>query len=639
VAEEKMGMNISMDFETYSECDIRKSGAYGYADHPTTEVLCLAWAVNDDAPELWTPDQPPPQRLLALIQAGGAKVWAWNSFFEMCIWNLVLKWQEIPIEQWADTAALAAAQAYPRALGKCGEALGLDEDAAKSKRGKILIQRCCKPYRGKRVRDKALYQELYDYCLQDVVAEREIRNKLRDLRGSENDVWRTDQRINWRGVRLDKDSIENALDIIEKHGRTLNAKVYEITGGILNNTSSRAKSLQWILSQGYSMEGYDKPSVEAAIDDDGCPENVREFLKIRQAMSKSSTKKYDSMKAVLGKDGRAHGILLYHGAATGRWAGRHFQPQNLPRPSIDDVDAIIYQMKARDPDALDAEPMEAMSSCLRGMLIASQDNRLLCADYSSIEARALAWLADHNDVLQVFEGGKDIYKFTAATMYGIEYGEVDKDQRFVGKVATLALGYQGGVRAFQKMAEVYGADVDEKQALKIRNDWRDANDPIVKLWVTTERAARNAVSYKGNVYPAAKGEFKYVNGDLLFKLPSGRILSFPEAKLAEGDRGLDLIYSGMNNHTHRWGQIKAYGGSLVQSITQAVARDLLAEAVLRLEDRGYPVVLHVHDEIVADVPKDKGSLEEFEELMCVLPGWAKGIPVEAEGYESIRYRK
>ena len=632
-------MNISMDFETYSECDIRKSGAYGYADHPTTEVLCLAWAVNDDAPELWTPDQPPPQRLLALIQAGGAKVWAWNSFFEMCIWNLVLKWQEIPIEQWADTAALAAAQAYPRALGKCGEALGLDEDAAKSKRGKILIQRCCKPYRGKRVRDKALYQELYDYCLQDVVAEREIRNKLRDLRGSENDVWRTDQRINWRGVRLDKDSIENALDIIEKHGRTLNAKVYEITGGILNNTSSRAKSLQWILSQGYSMEGYDKPSVEAAIADDDCPENVREFLKIRQAMSKSSTKKYDSMKAVLGKDGRAHGILLYHGAATGRWAGRHFQPQNLPRPSIDDVDAIIYQMKARDPDALDAEPMEAMSSCLRGMLIASQDNRLLCADYSSIEARALAWLADHNDVLEVFEGGKDIYKFTAATMYGIEYGEVDKDQRFVGKVATLALGYQGGVRAFQKMAEVYGADVDEKQALKIRNDWRDANDPIVKLWVTTERAARNAVSYKGNVYPAAKGEFKYVNGDLLFKLPSGRILSFPEAKLAEGDRGLDLIYSGMNNHTHRWGQIKAYGGSLVQSITQAVARDLLAEAVLRLEDRGYPVVLHVHDEIVADVPKDKGSLEEFEELMCVLPGWAKGIPVEAEGYESERYKK
>lgn len=632
-------MKISMDFETYSECDIRKAGAYAYANHPTTEVLCLAWAVNEDDPELWTPDQPPPQRLLALIHAGGAEVWAWNSFFEMCIWNLVLKWQEIPIEQYRDTAALAAAQAYPRSLGKCGEALGLEGDAAKDKRGKILIQRVCKPYRGKRVRDEALYQELYDYCLQDVVAEREIRNRLRNLRGLENDIWITDQRINWRGVRLDRESIDNALYIIQKHGQTLNARVYEITGGILDSTSSRAKSLKWIQSQGYNMAGYDKPSVDDAVNDPACPENVREFLEIRQAMSKSSTKKYDSMKSVLGQDGRAHGILLYHGAATGRWAGRHFQPQNLPRPTIDDVDSVIEQMKQRNPSKLDNEPMEAMSSCLRGMLVASQDHRLLCADYSSIEARAIAWLADHDSVLEVFHQGKDIYKFTAAEMYRIKYDEVNKDQRFVGKVATLALGYQGGVRAFQKMAEVYGADVDENQALKIRNDWRDANAPIVKLWVSTERAARNAVSYKGNVYPAAKGDFKFVNGDLLFKLPSGRILSFPEAKLTQGDRGLDLVYSGMNNHTHRWGEIKAYGGSLVQSITQAVARDLLAEAVLRLENHGYPVVLHVHDEIVADVPNEKGSLAEFEKLMCVLPKWAKGIPVEAEGYESERYRK
>lgn len=213
-----------------------------------------------------------------------------------------------------------------------------------------------------------------------------------------------------------------------------------------------------------------------------------------------------------------------------------------------------------------------------------------------------------------------------------------KDQRFVGKVATLALGYQGGVRAFQKMAEAYGTDVNERQALTIRNDWREANKPIVKLWVDTERAARNAISY-GKESPACKGLFKFVKGDLLFKLPSGRILSFPEAKMVQGDRGMDLVYSGMNNHTHRWGQIKAYGGSLVQSITQAVARDLLAEAVLRLEKNKYPVVLHVHDEIVADVPVGYGSVDELSDLMCVLPEWAEGIPVTAEGYESTRYRK
>ena len=242
-------------------------------------------------------------------------------------------------------------------------------------------------------------------------------------------------------------------------------------------------------------------------------------------------------------------------------------------------------------------------------------------------------------MLQVFRDGKDIYKFTAAEMYGIAYSEVDYDQRFVGKVATLALGYQGGVRAFQKMAEVYGTEVTEDQALKIRNDWRDANAPIKNLWIATEKAARNAVSYKGKEFPAAKGSFKFVNDDLLFKLPSGRILSFPDAKMVQGDRGMDLVYSGMNNHIHKWGEIKAYGGSLVQSITQAVARDILAEAVLRLEKSGYPVVLHVHDEIVADVPDDFGTLEDFEKLMCVLPEWAEGLPVTAEGYESKRYRK
>ncbi|QDP52911.1 MAG: putative DNA polymerase [Prokaryotic dsDNA virus sp.] len=629
--------NISIDFETYSECDIRKSGAYAYADHPTTEVLCLAWKVDDEQPNLWTPEKPIPQRLLDLIEEG-ALVWAWNSFFEMSIWNLILKWKPIPLSQWRDTAALAAAQAYPRALGKCGEALGLEEDAAKSKRGKILIQRCCKPYRGKRVIDNSLYKELYDYCLQDVVAETNIRKKLRNLRGIEQDIWEHDQLVNWRGVRLDSKNINNALEIIKIHTKTLNNSVYAITEGELDSTSSRAKSLEWINMQGYKMDSYDKNAVQCALDDDLCPQFVKQFLEIRQALSKSSNKKYEAMKCVLGKDNRAHGVLMYHGAATGRWAGRHFQPQNLPRPLIENVDSVIESMKFCDPAMINGEPMEALSSCLRGMLIASEGNRLIVCDYASIEARVLAWLANHTFIINVFNSGKDIYKSTASSMYGCDYEEVSSDQRFVGKIATLALGYQGGVRAFQKMAEAYGTDVSEEQALKIRNDWREANSPIVKLWIETERAAKNAISY-GKEYNCSKGTFKFLNNDLLFKLPSGRILSFPEAKLSQGDRGVELIYKGMNNHTHSWGDIKAYGGSLVQSITQAVARDLLAEAVLRLEKNGYPIVLHVHDEIIADVPEGFGSIEDFSKQMCVLPKWAKGIPVEAEGYESKRYKK
>ena len=630
--------NISIDFETYSECDIFKSGAFAYADHTTTEVLCLAWAVDDQPAQLWTPEEPIPTELFSLIEEG-ATLWAWNSFFEMSIWSQVLDWPEVPISQWRDTAALSAAQAYPRALGKCGEALGLTGDAAKSRRGKILIQRLCKPYRGSRNYDPVLLQELYDYCRQDVVAEREIRYKLRNLRGIEQEVWEMDQLINWRGVRLDRAAIYNALKIIRIHSYKLNKEVEKITEGFMDSTGSRAKALQWCEDQGYPLASYDKAAISAALADEDCPHSVKKFLEIRQALSKSSTKKYDAMQAVLGSDGRARGVLMYHGAATGRWSGRHFQPQNLPRPTIDDVDAVIEQMKHCDPDQIDGEPMEALASCLRGMLISSDNHRLMVSDYSSIEARVLGWLADHDSVLQVFRDGKDIYKFTAAEMYGIAYSEVDYDQRFVGKVATLALGYQGGVRAFQKMAEVYGTEVTEDQALKIRNDWRDANAPIKNLWIATEKAARNAVSYKGKEFPAAKGSFKFVNDDLLFKLPSGRILSFPDAKMVQGDRGMDLVYSGMNNHIHKWGEIKAYGGSLVQSITQAVARDILAEAVLRLEKSGYPVVLHVHDEIVADVPDDFGTLEDFEKLMCVLPDWAGCLPVTAEGYESKRYRK
>jgi len=632
-------MNISLDFETYSECDIRKAGAYAYADHPTTEVLCMAWAVNDDPPELWTPDMPVPHRLLALIEAGGATVWAWNSFFEMCIWNLVLNWKPVPIAQWRDTAALAAAQAYPRALGKCGEALGLDGDDAKSKRGKLLIQRCCKPYRGKRVRDLKLYQELYDYCLQDVVAEREIRLRLRNLRGIENAIWEADQRINWRGVQLDRKSIENALVIIDSHCKIMNKRVHVLTGGFIDSTGSRAKAMQWCASQNYPLGNYDKAAISAALQDDKCPENVKEFLGIRQSLSRSSTKKYQAMLECIGQDGRVHGSLMYHGASTGRWSGRHINPQNLPRPTIKDVDACIIQMQSQDPDQIDGEPMESLASCLRGMLTASNGNRLMVSDYASIEARALAWLADHWEVLQTFRDGKDIYKATASGMFHTPYELINSDQRFVGKVATLALGYQGGVRAFQKMSEAYGTEVTEDQALKIRNDWRDANMAIVKLWMDTEKAARNAISYSGTPFTAAKGTFRMVAGDLLFKLPSDRILSFPEAQLRQGDRNTEIIYKGMNNHTHRWGEIKAYGGSLVQSITQAVARDILAEAILRLESAKYSVVLHVHDEIVADVPKGHGSLAEFEKLMCVLPQWAEGMPVEAEGYESNRYRK
>jgi DNA polymerase bacteriophage-type len=629
---------ISVDFETYSECDIRSAGAWAYADHPSTEVLCLAWAVEDEPPKLWTPDMPAPSELFGLIERG-AKVWAWNSFFELAIWQRVLMWPTIPIAQWSDTAALAAAQAYPRALGKCGEFMGMSGDAAKDKRGKYLIQRLCKPYRGKRVEDPELLQELYDYCLQDVVAESEIRKQLRPLHPGERLVWEADQRMNLRGVKLDAANCEHAIEIIKKVESELNQEVFELTDGELASTSSRAKSLDWINRQGLAMDSYDKAAVTCALEG-VCPPKVYRFLQIRQALSKSSTKKFQAMLACLGRDGRAHGTGMYHGAATGRWSGRHFQPQNLPRPIVDDVDPIIDALRFRCPDQLPGEPMALLASCLRGMLIASKGRRLIVSDYSAIEARVLAWLAGHESVLQSFKDGLDLYKVTASDMYGIPYSNVDKDQRFIGKVASLALGYQGGVKAFQKMAANYGTDVDDTTALKIRDDWRAANRPIVKLWHEVGRAAMNAL-YRGREEKVSRGAFFTYKPDLYFRLPSGRCLCFPRAFHSPNrwPSNGKLTYQGMNNFTHKWGTIDTYGGSLVQSITQAVARDLLAHALLKIDAAGYDPIMTVHDEIVADTKIGHGSLDEFNKLMCELPGWAKGLPVDVEGYEADRYRK
>jgi DNA polymerase len=271
----------------------------------------------------------------------------------------------------------------------------------KDKRGKYLIQRLCKPFKGERVRDPELLQELYSYCLQDVVAERAIRKRLNPLHPTERLVWITDQKMNLRGVRLDKENIEHAIEIIKKLEPALNNEVYELTEGALVSTASRAKALEWINAQGVTMTSYDKASVICAMEG-VCPPKVHRFLQIRQALSKSSTKKYQAMLDCLGRDGRAHGTSLYCGAATGRWSGRHFQPQNLPRPIVDDVDAVIEVLKYRSPAQLDGEPMALLASCLRGMLIAGKGRRLLVGDYSAIEARVLAWLAGHETVLQSF---------------------------------------------------------------------------------------------------------------------------------------------------------------------------------------------------------------------------------------------
>ena len=631
---------VSIDFESFSEADIRKLGAWGYACDPTTEVICMAYAYGDEEPALWLPGQPLPE----FARDPSKFIFhAWNSFFEWCIWHHVLNWPEAPIPQWSDTAALAAALAMPRALGDCGAALGIPQDKQKDKRGKYLIQRLCKPNRGKRIQDSELLQELYDYCVQDVVAEREISKRLRPLTTLERKVWELDQTVNIRGVFVDIAAVESALAMIDQVTDMLNGEVSEITKGKLVNVSQRQRVMDYIASLGYPLQKFDKAYLETVLKDDALPPIARRLIEIRQQLGKTSTAKYNALKELVTNDQRAHGLLMYHGAATGRWSGRHFQPQNLPRPSFDDTDNCIQLFEYRDADFLATiynDPMEAMSSSLRGMICAPEGRRLIVSDYSQIEARVLPWLSGQQDALEQIRQGVEIYKITAGQIYKRKPNEVSKKQRFIGKVATLALGYQGGARAFQGMAEMYGVDIDTDLAETVKTDWRNANKKTVHYWWNIESAAIKAAKCPGRTFEVRSIKFRVMDEYLFCRLPSGRLLAYYQPSITEGDfKAEQLTFMGTNSVTRKWERQKTYGGKLVENITQAVARDLMAEAMLRVESAGYEVVLSVHDELIAEARDGFGNVEQFEKLMCELPLWAAGLPVTSEGFECQRYRK
>ncbi len=636
-------MQISIDFETYSECDIKTAGGYNYAAHPSTEVICMAWAIDDEAPQLWTPDQQFPDRLAHALMWENAEVWAWNAAFERAVWHHKILWKHdigVADHRWNDTAALAATLALPRALGKCAEVLELSDQ--KDTRGRFLIQRLCKPYRGERRTDQHLLDELYAYCKQDVVTERAIKNyilKYKPMGEHERAVWLLDQEINWRGVGIDVPNVENALDLIIATAERLNASVVDLTDGALSGVGSRAQVMSWCRDQGYRLGGYDKNAILTALADPALPANVRDVLKVRQTLGKASTSKYQAMQNLAGHDNRARGVFSYHGAQTGRWAGRGFQPQNLPRPAFNDADTCVQLFDQRDPELLEmlyGDPMAALSSTLRSMIVPAQGNRLMVVDFNAIEARVLAWLAGEQEPLDVFATGQCIYCHAATSIYGRTITKKDKEERQIGKVAVLALGYQGGVGAFQTMAAAYRVEIEDELADQIKVKWRKANKNIVRFWYALEEAANNAVKHRGHAFDAGPITFK-CHGDFLFaKLPSGRRLAYYQPRL--GNNGLEF-WGTDSRLGGRWAKLDTYGGKLAENITQAVARDLLADAMLRVEAKGYPVVMHVHDEIVSEVPKDFGSLAEFEQLICQMPDWATGLPMAVEGFECERYRK
>lgn len=598
-------MTCSLDFETRSTVDLRKSGMYVYAEHPTTDVLCLAFKFEGDGVVgLWTPHMHDgPADLIEHIRRGG-ELRAWNAAFERIIWRRFMVYYGFPAvknRQWTCTAAEAANMGLPRKLEEAAKALGLVQQ--KDMAGHRLMLQVSKPRRieddGTIVwwQDENKLERVYAYCQDDVRTEMAIAEQVQRLSDRERILYLLDQMVNDRGMALDLPKVKQAQEhVAELEARGLE-ELKEITGGKVKTPKQVQAFKQWLEEQGSPVPDLTKATVAEALKTAKGP--AREALRIRQDHSRSSTAKLDAMERACCVDQRVRGMLMYYGAnRTGRWSGRLIQPQNIPPGEVNGVD-------------------------LRSMLVASPGHRLMIGDYGQIEARILCWLAGE-------EYRPNEYEQMASAIFGVPVERVTKDQRFVGKVATLLLGFGGGAKKFAE-----SAGVEFELAQRAVNTYRSRKPGIPGFWRAAETAAKKAIG--GSVFfqivPGAQVRYKMHQNYLRCYLPSGRSLFYSTPQL--DDSGLSYMGVGLGG---KWMRERTYGGKLVENIVQATARDVLASAMLRLERAGYPVVLTVHDEVVCDVPNEHGSLEEFMAIMEQRPSWL-GCHVPVEAVESPHYLK
>ena len=651
---------IYIDFETRSEVDIKKSGAWVYSLHPSTEILCMAVKIDEAPVYLITKDDLDNyfglSKLRVLIH-NGCLVEAHNAFFEKCIWKNIMVaqygWPEIKPEQWRCSASVAAYHALPRSLGGAGQILALD--TVKDDEGKRVMLQLSKPrprvggfYEQQEYPEK--FQTLYDYCKSDVEAEYAIANKLGQLPERELKIWQLDQKINQRGVHIDIEAVNKSIVILQQYSDKLITELEILTEGKITSAGQRDKIIEWCKDRGEELPGLTKADVEEAL-----PKikdaKVKRVLEIRQALSKTSTAKYEAMKNSTAKDGRIRDVLMYHGASTGRWSGKLVQFQNLPRGTIKDMDTAIKLIKCGNLNTIElmtGDVMGFMSSAIRGMVCAPEGKKLLVADFAAIEARVLGWLAGSEKMLNQFRNGEDLYKDMASNIYRVDVKDVTAEQRQLGKAAILGAGYGMGKVKFYETCLSWGIKVDEELAATAINTYRQTYHQVRKLWYDQEKAAHTAVR-TGNRVECGKTIWFMQDDFLKCQLPSGRCLHYykPELKhshfwMKQNDWGESIELSYLAEKMGKAFRNGTYGGKLVENITQAVARDLMAEAMLRIEDEGFNIVLSVHDELIAEIPQQtalQNPLERFCNLMAATPDWAKDCPVEAEGWEGINYKK
>ncbi|MDR1329563.1 MAG: DNA polymerase [Oscillospiraceae bacterium] len=655
--------HLSIDLETYSSAPLARTGAYKYIHSPDFQILLFAYSLDGGPVEivdLARGEALPPWLAAALSDPGYIKH-AYNAAFE---WNCLSKFMgPLPIEQWRCTMLHSLYCGYPAGLEAAGRALGLPEDKQKLSSGKALIRYFCVPCpptktNGGRTRnlphhDPAKWELFKSYCMGDVTAEMEILRRLSGfpVPDAVEKQWQTDLVINTRGAMVDMELVRGALEIGETTRARLVEEAVQLSG--LDNPNSLAQLTGW-LAEELDEEPPDlrRDTVSRLLDGNITSGAARRMLEIRQELGKTSTKKYNAIAAAVCADGRVRGLLQFYGAnRTGRWAGRLIQVQNLPRTYAEPLPLardIIKRREAAKLRLLYGSVPNTLSQLIRTSFIAAPGQKLVDADFSSIEARIISWMAGEQWRLEVFRTHGKIYEASASQMFGvplelIKKGNPEYALRQKGKVAELALGYQGGTGALIKMGAL-DMGLTEDELPEIVSRWRDANKRIRDLWYAMEAAAASVVR---NGTPAGVNNVTLAremdsNGldFLTVRLPSGRKLYY--ARPAQGVNqwgGPSLNYMGMDQTTKKWKQIETYGGKLVENVVQAIARDCLADAIERLESAGYAVVFHVHDEVVIDCPADRASLDDVTAIMSQTPPWAPGLPLDADGWIGDFYRK
>ena len=654
---------MSVDIETYSSIDLSKTGVYRYVEAPDFDILLIGFSIDGGPVEVidctarhnnYEEEKKMVQFKKHLYDPECIKK-AFNANFER---TCLAKWlgKEMPPEEWRCTMIKCLTMGLPGNLAGAGMALGLPEDKLKDPQGKALIQyfsKPCKPTRvnGQRTRnlpehDPDKWKLYIEYNRQDVVTEMAIDSKLEIYKTTETEqeLWNLDQRMNDHGVRIAVDMVDKIVDYDTVRKEELQKEAQEITG--LANPNSLAQLKTWLNDQGMPMTSVTKDTISAALALKYIPDNVRRVLEIRTALGKTSTAKYSTMLDAVCEDHRLRGILQFYGAnRSGRWAGRLVQTHNLARNSLEDLDLARELAVDGDFDTMQTlfgETAFVFSELVRTAFIPSEGCRFVVSDFSAIEARVISWIADEEWRLEAFREGKDIYCETASQMYKVpvvKHG-INGELRQKGKVAELACGYQGGVGAMKRMDREGSIPENELQA--VVDSWRNANPKVVKLWRLCEIAVRTAIEEHRTVRLQHGLEFSYINHNLFIKLPGGRKLCYWDTKLKMDPRDgrKHIVYMGVNQETKQWGETETYGGKLVENIVQATARDCLAVAMTRVSNLGYKIVMHVHDEMIVDVPiEDTEALDVINACMAEPIDWAPGLPLKGDGYETTFYKK